>query len=159
MSRLLFDNEEIIHTLGLYQPFGSLMLHGKIETRWVRVGHKPPFPLGRYLLYTTQKECSNPTLFEWCGAEIMSNIIDTLKDDVTKDLKGYALCYGDLYKIQPMTESDEAECFVKYKPFDIREDKNGKKHHYKQQCLFFTNIQPVEPFKFKGKQGVGILKQ
>ena len=44
-----------IRTLGFYQPFGSLMLHGKIETRWVRKGKKPPFPLGKYIFYTTQK--------------------------------------------------------------------------------------------------------
>lgn len=151
---------ETIRTLGFYQPFGSLMLHGKIETRWVKVGKKPPFPLGRYLLYTTLNKCDNATLFDWCGAEIMSNIIDTLKDDKTKDLNGFGLCFGDLYKIEPMTILDEKDSFVLYKGVVVREDKNNIPHTYHQQLLHFTNIQPIaEPFKFKGKQGVGFFNQ
>lgn len=156
----LFGNEkEVIRTLGFYQPFGSLMLHGKIETRWCRVGRKPSFPLGKYLFYTTQKKCGNGVLFDWCGAEIMSNIIQTLSGELTKFLFGYALCYGTLFSIRPMRLEDEKKCFVKYKGIILRKDKNGVEHEYQQQCLFFENIERIEPYKFlEGKQGVGILK-
>lgn len=65
----LFDFPKIetvskIRTLGFYQPFGTLMLHGKIETRWVKVGKKPPFPEGKYLFYSTQKRCKYDKLLQ-----------------------------------------------------------------------------------------------
>lgn len=156
MENLFGIKDETIRTLGFYQPFGSLMLHGKIETRWVRAGKKPPFPLGRYLLYATQKKCDNGTLFDWCGPEIMSNIIDVLRDEPTKKLYGHALCLATLVTVQPMRQKNEKEAFVKYRGSIIKVDDKGVQHLYHQVLLYFAFVQRVNPFPYKGKQGVGI---
>lgn len=146
-----------IRTLGFYQPFGSLMLNGKIETRWVRKGKKPPFPLGKYVFYTTQKACDTFTLFQWCGAEIMLSITNVLQNDSTKNLKGVALGIGELAEVRPLTIEDEAMAFVKFvgEKTEVIEDVEVTKV---QWALIFKNVQPFKPFEWKhGKQGVGFL--
>ena len=151
-----------IRTLGFYQPFGSLMLNGKIETRWVRKGKKPPFPLGKYVFYTTQKSCDMFTLFQWCGAEIMLSITNTLQNDSTKDLKEVALGIGELVEVRPLTIEDEAMAFVKFVG-EKTELINGVEVTKVQWALIFKNLKPFEPFDWKindksiGKQGVGFL--
>src|SRR5690348_11535546 len=95
--------DEIIRTLGFFQPFCTAMLHGKIETRWIRKGRKPPMPLGKYLLYSTKKRCSNADLFNWCGPEILNELYTEINNDLTKQYDGYALCIGDLIKVEPLT--------------------------------------------------------
>lgn len=151
---------EIIRTLGLYQPFASLMRppYYKKETRWVRKGKQPPFPKGRYLLYSTQKQCKREDLFEWCGPALLLVIKDTLINEPTKDLNGYALAIADLKEPHPMRSSDEWRSFVKYRGEQERTDRFNRKWIYIQWCLPFVNVSRIEPFEFKfGKQGVGIL--
>lgn len=147
-----------IRTLGFYQPFCSLMFHGKKETRWVRKGRKPPFPLGKYLFYSTKKKCES--LQEWCGQDIMNVIRVTLDEDDTMYYNGYALGYGELVNIRPMTKEDEPLAFVLFQGEQWRTDKNGTKHIYVQWILEFENVERIEPYVFtEGKQGVGKLKQ
>ncbi len=156
---LFQEKNEVIRTLGFYQPFGSLMFHGKIETRWVRVGKKPPFPLGKYLFYTTKKKCDMADLFDWCGAEIMNTIDETLKHDPGCLFNGYALGYGTLTKVRLMTKEDEPKAFVKHKGVYTEQLESGELVSKVQWCLEFENITPIEPYIFtQGKQGVGILK-
>ena len=121
----LFDNEkntkpEIIRSLGFYQPFGSLMLHGKIETRWIRAGKKPPFPLGKYVFYTTLKSCAQHELFNWCGEYLMLDITHKLLYEPTKELNGYAIAIGDLAKVRPMKREDTFGSYVQYKGLVMR---------------------------------------
>lgn len=151
-------NEEIIRTLGFYQPYCSLMLHGKIETRWVREGKKPPFPKGKYIFYSTKNPCTDEQLDKWSGQSLYSNITDALSNDDTKTLNGYAIAIGQLANLRHMTRWDEEEAFVRFGGITARQDKNGKWHKYTQWCLEFENVLRIEPFAFKGKQGVGILK-
>jgi len=159
----LFDlapTKEIIRTLGLYQPFASLMLHGKIETRWCRVGKKPSFPLGKYVLYSTKKPYDGFELVSISGGECLMNIPKVLKDDKTKNLNGYTLGLFNLVKIEPMTKEMEAKCFVNYKPPIQRKDKKGVTHKYQLMALHFELMEAFEqPEVFRyGKQGVGILQ-
>src|ERR1700679_2290183 len=96
----LFGNDnEIIRTIGFYQPFCSLMLHGKVETRWVRKGRLAPFPMGIYLGYGTKTGCTDEQLKDWCGNEILKHLEDTLINDFTQHLHGHAMWIGELYKI------------------------------------------------------------
>jgi hypothetical protein len=161
MADLFGNKAEIIRTLGFYQPFCSLMLHGKIETRWVREFKKPPFIKGKYLFYSTKKCCDSITLIEWCGTGVASTIDWLLMRDQTRALNGYAIGIGELVNIRLMSPDDEGKTFVKYVGRQLRPDKDGKKHHwYLQWCLEFENVQAIEPFKFDfGKQGVGILPE
>jgi hypothetical protein len=149
----------MIRTLGFYQPFCSLMLYGKLETRWIRVGKKPPFPLGKYLLYSTKKRCSPEDLFNWCGTKISFHIKSRLLTERTDVLDGYALAIGDLIKVRPMVKEDEERAFVLFKGEIPRVVPKGEKvFYYVQWILEFENVQRIEPFRFKGKQGVGIYK-
>lgn len=154
-----FKSYNIIRTLGFYQPFCSLMFHGKLETRWVRKGRKPPFPLGRYLFYSTINKCENPTLYQWCGAEIRLTIEETLAGDITRFMNQMSLGYGTLVNIWPMAKEDEPRAFVKFIGEQIKVDKNGKEHVYVQYILEFEDVERIDqPYKFmEGKQGVGRL--
>src|SRR5688572_6071512 len=128
----LFGNNknETIRTLAYYEPFGSLMFCNKIETRWVREGKQPPFPLGKYLFYTTKKPCSNMELFNWSGPEIMLEITKALGSPQWPKYNGYA----------------------------IGMDKDGIEHVYVQWGLHFTNAKKIKPFEWNyGKQGVGFV--
>lgn len=157
----LFGNEnkeEVIRTLGFYPPFGCLMEHGKVETRWVRKGKKPPFPLGKYVFYTTGKSCSAFTLFEWCGVEIMLTIADTLINNDRKHLTKVILSHGELVEVRLLTKEDEPKAFVKFIGEKIFKDKNGKDVTKVQWALIFKNVIPVTPIPYHhGKQGVGFL--
>lgn len=156
---LFGENTTIIRTLGLYQPYASLMLHGKVETRWVRKGRKPPFPPGKYLIYSTAEACDYPTLYTWSGSILIKHIQDILENEPTRSLTGYALAIVDLREPVLMKPINELECFVKYVGEELRKDKFGRDWSYMQWCLPFRKVQRIEPFEFKGKQGVGILPE
>lgn len=157
MTYLSDMKKEKIRTLGFYQPFGSLMLHGKIETRWVKDGKKPPFPLGKYLFYTTQKPCDPQNLESWCGGEMIHWIWKVLEHEPTKDLDGYAIATGNLVEVKLLTLDDE-NTFVKFVGSKI--DTSSKIIYDKkvQWGLHFKDVKRIAPFKWKfGKQGVGFV--
>lgn len=160
-SSPMVQAKEILRTLGFYQPFCTLMLHGKVETRWVRVGKKPPFPKGKYLFYSTKEPCDINQMIDFCGAGngLRITIEHLLLNDETKNLNGYGLATGVLRDIRLMTKKDEGKTFVEFKGIQIRQDKNGVNHSYQQWCLEFEDVRAIEPIKFThGKQGVGFLK-
>lgn len=141
---------ELIRTLGLWQPFASLMLHGKIESRKVMKGKAPGFPCGKYLLYSTKEEYALEDLKYMCGDEILETIYNTLADEPTAQLRGYALVLADLVKVRKMTAADERSAYVKYRPSLETET----------WLLDFRNVQRIEPFVFEhGKQGIGFLDE
>jgi hypothetical protein len=134
------------------------MLHGKIETRWVRENKKPPFPKGKYLFYSTKGACTDEQLDHWSGQSLYCNITEALSNDETKDLNGYAIAIAELVNLRLMTRWDDEEAFVRHVGKTARQDKKGQWHKYVQWCLEFENVRAIEPFKFDfGKQGVGIL--
>lgn len=148
-----------IRTLGFYQPFCTLMLYGKIETRWVRKGRIPPFPKGKYLLYTTKKPAGDK-IYDWCSVPTIMSIDETCKHE-NKSLNGYALCIGELVEIYPMKKEDEPLAFVNFVGQKTEfYGKEGKPIVKVQWCLRFENIERIEPFVFLyGKQGVGIFPE
>ena len=149
---------EIIRSLGFYQPFGSLMLHGKIETRWVRAYRKAPFPLGKYIFYTTKKPCDETTLLKWCGIYTAARVHTTLLEEPTKNLNGYAIGIGDLVDVTRILKDSHDILRTFVKGSDIRHEIiEGKSTEYHRHLLYFENVKRIEPFQIKGKQGVGIL--
>lgn len=150
------NNTEKIRTLGFYQPYGSLMIHGKKETRWVRIGKKPPFPLGKYLIYTTQNPATKEQLLDWSGALITGEIKMLLSDEETKGYNQYAIAIGELTGVSKLTINDE-KTFVQYvgEKTELIEGVSVTKI---QWGLQFENVQRIEPFKWNfGKQGVGFV--
>lgn len=151
---------EPIRTLGLYQPFASLMMHGKIETRWIRKGRKPPFPLGKYLIYATKKPYGLPEL-----SQIAGNQYDRIKQIIhgTRVEYGKALCVGDLVKIIYVLPGMEKETFVDcHKTTRIKYLKTNVapiEVHQVMIGLIFENVRRIKPFPFEhGKQGIGFLQ-
>jgi len=156
----LFGNNEKIRTIGLYQPFCTAMLHGKVETRWIRKGKKPPFPLGQYVFYSTQKPCTEQNLNDWCGTgDIQEHLMNAVKFDASVNANGYAIATGRLVNIAPMQIDQEFDCYVKFTGEKKRKDKNGVMQTYVQTCLYFVDVKPIAPIiKWKhGKQGVGFV--
>lgn len=144
MNETLFPAQEKIRTLGWHQPFGSLMLHGKIETRIVQPGRKAPFPLGRYLIYTTKAGTDFAELVEICGPDTAQRILEILEHEPTAKLNGHAIATADLVAVRPMAKEDEARCFVPLHPL--------------RWCLVFENVTRIEPFPWHfGKQGIGFV--
>lgn len=155
----LFGNKnEIIRTLGFYQPFGSLMLHDKIETRWVKKGKKPPFPLGKYAFYTTEKYCSPHTLLDWCGEDILLSINSILSKEPTRNLTKHLIGYGTLIAVRPLIKEDESLAFVKFQGQKTFFNKDMTTTIKCQWALFFKNVKAIIPVTYNhGKQGVGFL--
>lgn len=157
----LNNNEpEAIRTLGLYQPFASLMLHGKIETRWVLEGRKPPFPIGKYLFYSTKKGCSNEQIFDWCGKDMYDHILKVLKNDDTSLLNGYAIAIGDLVRVRKLECHEENIAFVKFvgkkTVFNTNDGSFSDPRVKVQWALVFDNVKPIQPFEWNfGAQGIG----
>lgn len=154
----LITDEEIIRTLGFYQPYASLMLHGKIETRWCSQHRKPGFPLGKYLFYSTKKSCDHKKLLEWCGGNthMIDRINYVLKEDETKELNGYAIGMGDLVRIRLMDPRDEPDAYVSFVGKRIFKEEAVWKYQY---CLEFKNIKPIKPFPWAwGGQGINYVR-
>lgn len=145
---LLALHKQPIRTLGLYQPFASLMRHGKIETRWVKKDKKPPFPLGLYLFYSTQKRYEYGEIMQISGRKCFDWMDEVLKGDDTVKMCGYTMCIGELYMVGKMTNDIELECFVEYKESDT--------HHL--IALRCRSVKHVFCAKWDhGKQGVGFV--
>jgi hypothetical protein len=165
----MIDLTKPIRTLGLYQPYAGLVMDGKkpIETRWIRRGRKAPFPPGVYLIYATKKSYTIPE-----SAQLMGNQWPRFKEiynakgsaDWTFAREGSALCLVEITKhvyIIPNDPIMEAETWVRYDG-PVTEGKRKKDGTvesvtYVLVGLVIGTVLPIEPFTFKGKQGVGFL--
>lgn len=141
---------EIIRTIPLYQPFATLMLHGKIETRWIKKGRFHPFKLGRYLIYATKKKYKMLEAMEIMGADFEEGW-KLYKEDPTYSLDhtehGWVIAIGDLVSVTEIIGPVACQgTFVKFliDPF-------GEKM---LNALRFENVKRIVPFKIKGQQGI-----
>jgi hypothetical protein len=158
----LFGNEPV-RTLGLYQPYATLMLHGKIESRWVQEGKKAPFPLGKYLIYSTKKAYTVRE-FEHVAGEYSSDAVKLFSGDETLDLYGYALAIGDLVEVKKMGMGEIPKAFIDINLTMLKDAKEGvdlwEEITIDESTLWglhFKSVKRIKPFPFKGKQGVGFL--
>ena len=139
LTDLIGYNE--LRALSWKEPYGSLMLQGKIETRtwytdyrgWVLMcASKVPYP--REVVYGI-------------SGEQMHRINATFGfDDQYKGAGycGYAFAVGFLAECRRMKESDEKAAYVTYYP-DLFS------HIYEK-------VQKIEPFPWRGSQGWRIVK-
>lgn len=128
------SGKEKIMSLGLYQPYASLMLHGKLETRNRKTNVR-----GWVLLYSTKKVAPGWLVTAISGIPIREKIDTILKDDKTKDLRGHAIALGYLSDCRPMERGDQGKAYVLY-------EKN-------KWIWEFQSIIPIVPFPYKGSQG------
>lgn len=130
----LFGGADYIPIMALAwkQPFASLMLHGKQETRQWPTKHR-----GRVLICSSLKPYPDWELKAIAGNNL-DRIVATLKEEDTKDLFGYAIATGVLSDCRPMMPEDAESCFVE---FNLR----LYVHEY-------MDVKRIQPFPIKNGQ-------
>jgi len=120
------------------QPFASLMLHGKIETRTWKANVR-----GTVLICASKVPYNLNQVLDISGDYQLTRIMNTLAlpdPGNFGDLNcGYAIAMGDLIDCRPMKPTDEDDCFVQYNP-DL-------------WCHIYEDVRAIIPIPFKGKQG------
>jgi hypothetical protein len=129
----LFGNEPL-RMLGWKQPFASLMLYGKIETRTWDTAYR-----GKVLLYATLQPFTLEELYPFCSDSLIEKIYNKIQHDPAKDFLGLAFATGYLVHTRKMKPADEDQCFVNYDE--------------KRYCHIYKNVQRIAPFALKGSQG------
>lgn len=130
----LFNNE-LWRMLGWKSPYGTAMLHGKVETRMWDTAYR-----GKVLIYHTLDPFTTDDLIEIAGDVQYARLMKVVKNDPTLELRGTAFAIGTLVHTRPMRLVDEDRCFVKFNPNE------------KRFCHFYSNVHLIEPFKIKGTQ-------
>lgn len=132
-------NEEI-RALSWKEPFASLMLHGKIETRTWDTKYQ-----GLVLICASKIMYGQFDVQDICGRTQFERIfsIDEMRKKAEQGFihRGAAIAIGRLVASRPMRpgREDEDKCFVKY---------NGA-----LWCHHYEDVQAIEPFSWKGSQG------
>jgi hypothetical protein len=144
----MHNSETPMRALVWNNPYGALMLHGKIETR-----KKPTNVRGKVLICTAKEPYNVFTVDEISGEEQGRRMVTLLgmeSDNVGKlsftyqpaKLNGYAIGVGELTDCRLMRKTDEHDTFVKY-------DSSVERY-----CWIFKNVRRIKPFEWKfGKQG------
>lgn len=136
----IFGNIEV-RALSWKQPFASLMLHGKIETRTWNTKYR-----GLVLICASKAPYSESQLMDlsdWQCVRITKALKGT---DYYKSYPlGKAIAIGRLVDCRPMKKEDEEKCYVKYRS-DL-------------YCHIYEDVKAIAPFEWKGSQGWKKLEQ
>lgn len=133
MSKDLFGKEPM-KALSWKEPFASLMLHGKIETRTWDTKYR-----GLVLICASLKPYTEMDLIGISGERLTQEIFTTLNSKEQKINPGYAIAVGRLRSTKIMCHGDEALSFVKCRENLI--------------CHYYEDVRPIVPMKWKGCQG------
>jgi hypothetical protein len=141
-----------LRALSWKEPFASLMLHGKIETRTWDTKYR-----GWVLICASQKPYSGSEIVDIGSYEILNTIIKTVNGRVDW-FEGKAIAIGKLVDSRQMTVTDEAKCFVRYRAPWIEErvsKKTGQVKLVEKQlwCHVYEDVQPIDPIAWTGTQG------
>jgi hypothetical protein len=116
------------------QPFASLMLHGKIETRvW------PTHYRGWVLICASQQPYKGAQIFGITGEKQYERIMQLASQYPLLEYTGHAIAIAKLVACRPMKPADENACFVTYYP-DL-------------YCHVYDQVHAIRPFPWKGSQG------
>ncbi|HMG16748.1 MAG TPA: hypothetical protein VK590_14930 [Saprospiraceae bacterium] len=137
----LFGKEEI-RALSWKEPFASLMLHGKIETRRWDTKYR-----GLVLICSSQLPYGDSAVIKIAGEYQFGRICKMVRDSPGQQFLnfGHAIAIGRLINSRPMTQHDESECYVSYS--------EGL------YCHIYEDVRPIKPFLWKGSQGWRRLTQ
>lgn len=115
------------------EPYASLMLHGKVETRTWYTDYRGP------VLICGSKQSYLPYQVALISGEIQSIRISNLRETAPIYLKnGFAFAVGNLVNCDRMMPEDEDRCFVAF--------------NSKLFCHIYENVREIEPFPWKGSQ-------
>ena len=135
----LFGKEEI-RALSWKQPFASLMLLGKIETRTWYTKYR-----GLVLICASKGFYNEAQIMSMSGEVQTQHAFVSLLQKGIKEERGKAIALGRLVECRPMQPTDEDKCFVKYN--------SGL------WCHIYEDVKPIKPFAWKGCQGWKKLDQ
>lgn len=113
-------------------------------------GKKAPFPFGEYLIYSTQRHYSESE-FKNISGEFYDDAKRVLTNEPTVELYGQAIACGYLLQKFICSPSMMHSTYVSAKQL------NSTTHTL--WGLQFVNIRRIQPFPFKGKQGIGFLSE
>jgi hypothetical protein len=127
-----------ILALSWKEPYASMMLHGKIETRVWKTNYR-----GLVLICAGKVPYQPEQIRHISGTFRMINILSLFNETSfflsrSKYKSGYAIAIGRLIDCRPMTKEDENGCFVKYRP--------------ELWCHVYQDVSVIEPIPFKGGQ-------
>jgi len=126
-----------MRALSWREPFATLMLHGKIETRTWATNYR-----GLVLICASKKPYSPNEVLEISGKVQYSHVRGTLmkegEEQMMKTL-GHAIAVGELVDCKPMGPDDNDKCFVRYDDL--------------LYCHVYENVRAIEPIAFKGQLG------
>ncbi len=116
------------------QPYASLMLHGKVETRTWNTKVRD-----NILICVAKKSYSSEEIIQMCGVDNCLRISHLLKGE-EEYYNGQAIAVGTLVNTAKL-ESGLIwnDTFIKYQPNLF--------------CHFYRNVRPIVPFDWKGSQG------
>lgn len=147
----LFGSDPIM-ALSWKQPYASLMLLGKIETRTWNTNYR-----GLVLICASQGFYSESQIMAISGEVQTQHAFVALLQNGIKEERGKAIAIGRLVDCRPMNRMDEDKCFVKYRtPWQVKKEmKDGsiKMVTKKLYCHIYEDVKPIKPFEWKGCQG------
>lgn len=124
---------EPLLALSWKQPFASLMLHGKIETRVWNTHFR-----GWVLICASQKVYKRSEIKDIAGSEQYDRIFNILPESHLFANLGHAIAIGYLADCDKMIHDDEDKCFVSF-------NRNLYCHVYKE-------VHAIKPIPWKGQQ-------
>jgi len=129
--------DQMLKALSWKQPFGTLMLHGKDETRVWDTAYR-----GWIMICTSKVPYSEKIVKGISGERQTKRIKQVLEEaqDPTRSLYGHAIGIGWLEDSVPMFPDMEDACFVEYSPMLYV-------HKY-------TGVVPIEPIPWSGMLGL-----
>lgn len=128
-----FTIDQRLLALSWKEPYGSLMLHGKIETRSWKTNYR-----GWVLICCSKIPYNSASVLNISGMKQMNRMGSKLGYVIFGKPQN-AIALGRLVHCRPMTKTDEDSCFVQY--------------HEGLWCHIYQDVQPIQPFLWKGTQG------
>lgn len=131
-----------IMALSWKEPYATLMLHGKIETRTWLTNYR-----GFVLICASKLPYSKEQVESISGVYQQNRINEILgKNNFNPAATcGMAIAVARLVDCRAMQPEDEDDCFVSFKP--------------ELFCHVYIDVHPIKPFHWRGKPGWKIVPQ